>query len=45
MTLVKGRGSHVFSKTRPFQGGAFPLYTLDYFECDWRKKRYVPNAL
>ena len=27
MNLVKGRGTHVFSQTRPSQGGAFPLHT------------------
>ncbi len=27
MTIVKGRGAHVFSQTRPSQGGAFPLHT------------------
>ena len=37
MTLVKGRGSHVFSKTRPSQGGAFSLHTKAVRDTSYRE--------
>ena len=37
MSLVKGRGTHVFGQTRPSQGGAFPLHKKTVRDVSYRE--------
>jgi len=41
-TLVSGK---YYTVPRPHEPYTKPSKLIDYFEFDWRKKRYVPNAL